>query len=330
MVTKELLKKLKPMLAVSAEPFDSEEYIFEVKWDGFRCLSFLGDTTVLQSRNNLDLSHKFPELSNLHRQIEGQPVILDGEIVIMDNGVPSFYELQKRGWSGEKSAIQRAAREKPATYVVFDILFVGDEKILNLPLLKRKEILKSIITPDDRLYISEGIPEDGTEFFRACVERDLEGIVAKKADSTYVPGKRTPYWKKIKKSLEGEFVICGYKQTVKGSNRVDVLLLGCPGEKGFVFQGSVGVGLGGVTGRKIFSLLKPLEIKTPIFRVPREIAKGMTWVEPVICCAVEFLEPARDGGLRHPVFRGLRQDIRPADCTGIAGALAGRRYSFEQ
>lgn len=330
MVTKELLKKLKPMLAVSAEPFDSEEYIFEVKWDGFRCLSYLGDTTVLQSRNNLDFSHKFPELSGLHRQVEGYPVIVDGEIVIMDNGVPSFYELQKRGWSGEKSVIQRASREKPATYVVFDILYAGKEKLLNLPLLERKEILKSIITPDDRLYISEGIPEDGTDFFRVCLERDLEGIIAKKADSTYVPGKRTPYWKKIKKSLEGEFIICGYKQTASGSDRVDVLILGCPTDNGLVFQGSVGVGLGGVTGRRIYPLLKPLEIKTPISKVPRDINKGVTWVEPVICCAVEFLEPARDGGLRHPVFRGLRQDLGPEDCTGIAGAMAGRRYFFEQ
>lgn len=320
MITKDFLKKLKPMLAVSAEPFNSEEYIYEVKWDGFRCLSFLGDITALQSRNNLDFTHKFPELEGLNHYAE-KPVIVDGEIVIVDNGIPSFYELQKRGWSKDKSAIAKAAREKPATYVVFDILYAGAEKLIDLPLLKRKEILREVIRTDDRIYISEGIPENGIEFYRACVKKDLEGIVAKKADSVYLPGKRSSHWKKIKKSMEGEFVVCGYKQTVKGSARADSLLLGAISEGSLVFQGLVGSGLGGIVGGEIYKLLKPLESDNLLFKVPRELARGLIWVKPVVCVSVEFLEPAKDGGLRHPVFRGIRQDLDPKVCKGIAGAL---------
>lgn len=329
MITKEILKKLKPMLAVSAEPFNSEEYIYEVKWDGFRCLSFLGDITALQSRNNLDFTRKFPELEGLHRHAK-KPVIIDGEIVIMDNGIPSFYELQKRGWAKDKLAIAKAAREKPATYVVFDILYAGDEKLIGLPLSKRKEILREMIRPDERIYISEGIPENGIEFYRACVDRDLEGIVAKKLDSVYLPGKRSHHWKKIKKSLEGDFVVCGYKQTVKGSSRADSLLLGVVLKDSLVFQGLVGSGLGGIIGGEIYKLLKPLNRDNPLFKIPRELARGLIWVKPAVCVSVEFLEPAKDGGLRHPVFRGIRQDLEPEECTGIEGALAGRRYTDEQ
>lgn len=316
------------MLAVSAEPFDSEEYIYEVKWDGFRCLSFLGDTTVLQSRNNLDFTRKFPELERLHRFAE-KPVIVDGEIVIMDKGVPSFYELQKRGWSKDKSAIAKAAREKPATYVVFDILYAGDEKLIGLPFSQRKEILREMIEPGDRIYISEGIPKQGVEFYRACVDQNLEGIVAKKLDSVYLPGKRSPHWKKIKKSLEGEFVICGYKQTVKGSTRADSLLLGAVLGGSLIFQGLVGSGLGGIVGGELYKLLKPLESDSILFKVPRELTRGLIWVKPAVCVSVEFLEPAKDGGLRHPVFRGVRQDLEPDDCTGIEGAIAGRRGTGE-
>ncbi len=311
------------MLAVPSEPFNSKEYIFEVKWDGFRCLSYLGEITVLQSRNRNNFSGKFPELNGLHKMVKCRPVIVDGEIIIMDDGTPSFYELQKRGWSREPSAIARAASSKPATYVVFDILYAGNDKLMNLPLTDRQSLLRQFIETDERMFISEGIYEQGIEFYRACIERDLEGVVAKKLDSPYVPGKRSPSWKKFKKFLTGEFIICGYKQTHQDVKRVDSLLLGCPADGKLVFQGTVGVGLGGITGQRLYSILSPLRTDQALFKVSREVTRGFIWVRPGICCTVEFLEPARDGGLRHPVFRGLREDIDPQDCTGIAGATAG-------
>lgn len=320
---KETFRKLKPMLASSSMPFDSEEYIFEVKWDGFRSLSYLGETTVLQSRNLLNFTHKFPELTGVNSLIKRSPLILDGEIIVMDDGVPSFYELQKRGWTQEVKAINRAAADKPATYVVFDILYAGNEKLTNLPLVDRKEILHQVIEAGERLFISEGIPQRGVDFYRACVAKNLEGVVAKKLDSLYVPGKRSPYWKKFKKAFEGEFVICGYKQTHEASGRVDALLLGSYDGDKLIFQGMVGVGLAGKPGQYLYKSLGQINSERPLFRLPREIARGLIWVLPKYCCAVEFLEPARDGGLRHPVFRGLREDLRPEDCTGIAGAMAG-------
>lgn len=325
MITPEVLEKLKPMLAVSAEPFDSGNFLYEVKWDGFRSLAYLGESTVLQSRNKLDFSSKFPELSLIHRQALVRPLIIDGEIIIMEDGVPSFYELQKRGWGGKNGVIARAARTSPATYVVFDILYRENDNLMNLPLTDRKKVLRQVLRPNERICISEGIEGRGIEFYHACIERDLEGIVAKKMDSPYLPGKRSSNWRKIKKSLEGEFIVCGYKQTSNASRRVDALILGCLIENKLVFQGAVGVGLGGVLGEKLYNLLLPLHNILPLFRDPQDTIRGVTWVKPSLCCSVQFLEPARDGGLRHPVFRGLRTDLGPEDCTGIAGAIAGRR-----
>ncbi len=321
MVTTEVFKKLKPMLATSSAPFSSNEYIYEVKWDGFRCLSYLDKVTLLMSRNSLDFSHKFPELAGINGLAKRRPLILDGEIVIMDQGVPSFYELQKRGWAREAGAITRAAGGKPAIYVVFDILYAGDDKLMGLPLVERKDILKRHIEPNERLVISEGVDECGNEFYRACVTKGLEGVVAKRQDSLYLPGKRSPNWKKFKKAFEGEFIVCGYKQTHGGSRRVDSLLLGCSTEGKLVYQGTVGVGLGGITGERLYEVLSLLKQDSPLFNIPREAARGLNWVKPAICCAVKFLEPAKDGGLRHPVFRGVREDLGVVDCTGISGAM---------
>ena len=321
MITVETFKKLKPMLATSSAPFDSKEFIFEVKWDGYRCLGYLGESTHLQSRNGFDLSLKFPELAGINKHAKQRPLVVDGEIVILDGGVPSFYELQKRGRSEKLGSIAAAAARKPATYVVFDILYASDDKLTSLPLSERREILGQLIEGGERILVPEGIYEWGVEFYRACIERDLEGVVAKKLDSPYVPGKRSFNWKKFKKAREGDFIICGYKQTNKASERVDALLLGRLSDGGPIFQGMVGVGLGGVMGTRVYQVLEPLRRDMPLFKVPREISRGLNWVNPAVCCAVEFLEPARDGGLRHPVFRGLREDLKPEDCTGIAGAM---------
>ncbi len=314
-------RTLDPMLAVPAEPFSSPEYIFEVKWDGFRCLAYLDDNTILQSRNRLEFGHKFPELEGITRLIRKHPAIIDGEIIIMEGGRPSFYELQKRGWTKDVRSIARESAVKPATLVVFDILLSGDTVVTGVPLAERKEILREIVEPDDRIFISEGIPGKGLEVYQACIEQELEGVVGKRADSLYYPGRRVEFWKKFKKAHEGDFVICGYRQTHENTERVDSLILGCPVGNEMVFQGAVGVGLGGITGQKLYRELRSLIIDTPLFKVPQNVSRGLKWVRPVICCSVEFLEPARDGGLRHPVFRGLRHDLDPEECTGIAGAV---------
>ncbi len=311
------------MLATTAEPFDSKDFLFEVKWDGFRCLGYLGESTLLQSRNRLDFSPKFPELTGLHR-LAKLPVIVDGEIVSLDGGIPSFSELQRRHLAANHSAIARAAARKPVTYAVFDLLYAGGEKLLNLPLTERRDILRQVLEPADRLFISEEIYGSGLEFYRACVDLGLEGVVAKKLDSPYVPGKRPGYWKKFKKALAGDFVICGFKQTRPPLKRVDALLLGGWQNRQLIFQGTVGAGLGGLAGQQLYRILSPVRSSLPLFQVSRSTARGLNWVNPVFCCTVEFLEPAGDGGLRHPVFKGLRGDLSPGDCTGISGAAPNR------
>lgn len=313
--------KIQPMLAVTAEPFDSEEYLFEVKWDGFRCLSLHEPGhTFLKSRNNRSFDQKFPELAGIHENMGRQSVILDGEIIIMDQGTPSFYQLQKRGWAQDEETIKRNAKIKPATYIAFDIISLGNEDLTQMPLEKRRELLKEIIRQDDRIYVSEAMTGQGKAFFQICAERNLEGVIAKKIDSLYMPGKRSAEWKKIKKSLEGDFIICGFKQTVRETARLDALILGIYLEKKLVFQGAVGVGLGGSMGEIVYQLVSSLKRETPLFPVPQDINKGIQWIAPLVCCSVQYLEPSKEGGLRHPVFRGVREDLQPHACTGISGS----------
>ena len=181
----ENLPLLRPMLATSSKPYDSGEHLFEVKWDGYRCLSYLeGNTTVLYSRNGIDLSAKFPELVKLHGRVNSAPAILDGEIVVFKEGKPSFAALQSRGRMKNIKTIGRTSLERPAVFIVFDVLYSGGKSVMDLPLEKRKGLLEEMVDQGaEEISISILVAQERTGFIqRVCCSRTGR-CMAKKLDS---------------------------------------------------------------------------------------------------------------------------------------------------
>jgi bifunctional non-homologous end joining protein LigD/DNA ligase-1 len=301
------------MLAASAEPFDSGEYLYEIKWDGYRGLIYLEGGTRIYSRNLLDLTGNFPELSGLHQKVERQPVVLDGEIVVFAGGKPSFAGLQSRGRMSDAGRIGRAALERPAVFIVFDVLYAGGVPVMEQPLTERKKLLSELVTPGEELFLSEYILTDGLDFYNACVGQGLEGVVAKKLTGTYLPGRRSTYWKKFRHTREADLIICGY-QPGRGGRGLGALVLG--GKRGgeLLYRGKVGTGFSEREAEALLEGLRKIETNEPTLAVPREERGRTRWVLPLLVCAVNFLTTTADGCLRHPVYRGMRWDKTPDDC----------------
>ncbi|MCL6635800.1 MAG: ATP-dependent DNA ligase, partial [Peptococcaceae bacterium] len=210
-MTPDILPLVRPMLAVSAEPFDSAEHLFEVKWDGYRGLAYLNGGTVLRSRNLLDLTGMFPELAGLHGKVKELPAILDGEIVALENGRPSFAALQSRGRTGGLKGAACAPAGGPAVFIAFDILYSGGRSVMKMPLAERKRLLEETVEPGEEVILSRYVLRNGRAFYDLCVERGLEGVVAKRLDSIYLPGRRSSHWLKFRHTREADLVICGYQ-----------------------------------------------------------------------------------------------------------------------
>lgn len=304
-------KKIKPMLATRSQPFSSPEYLFEIKWDGIRCLAYLNGETNLRSRNNLILNAGYPELVNMHTWMKGKELILDGEIVVMKAGKPSFHEWQKRSRLGDYKQLERLAKTNPAVYIIFDILYLDGQNLMPLPLIERKQILLQKVNEQTSLVVSRYIMQEGEQFYKAAVEQELEGVVAKKTDSPYLAGKRTDYWLKFKRVQQEDFVICGY---LPGQNDgLGSLVLGAYQGAQLFFQGLVGTGMDGKNRAYLLDYLNHLKTNNYPFQFRiKEIRRGI-WVKPELVCTVEYLERS-SGGLRHPTFRGLRTDKDPSEC----------------
>ncbi|MCL6478130.1 MAG: non-homologous end-joining DNA ligase [Peptococcaceae bacterium] len=300
------------MLAVKSAPFDSEEYLFEIKWDGYRALAYL-DTgaTELRSRNQLDITGRFPELGKMHLSVKQLPALLDGEVVVFKGGKPSFSTLQARGRLTDPLKIKRASVNTPALYLPFDMLYASGRPILGESLARRKEILAGAVNPP--LVVADFVTGSGNLFARAARDQGLEGIMAKALNSPYLPGKRSSYWKKIRFTEEADLVICGYRAG-KGGRRLGALLLcGCKSGK-MIFLGKVGTGFNRETEDELIGRLLALHTESPAVAVPREEARHVIWVRPELVCTVEYSEKTAEGYLRHPSFKGLRFDKGVAEC----------------
>lgn len=312
-----VLPLLRPMLATSSKPYDSDEHLFEVKWDGYRCLSYLeGDTTVLYSRNSIDLTAKFPELVKLHEKVNSAPAILDGEIVVFEEGKPSFAALQSRGRMKDLKTISRTSLERPAVFVVFDVLYSGGENVMELPLVSRKELLEEIVTGNEEIVISQYVKRDGLDFYSACVAQGLEGVMAKKLGSAYLPGRRSPYWQKFRHTREADLVICGYQYGSSGRG-LGSLIMGGYRDGRLVYQGKVGTGFSEREAGALLEGLRKLEAPEESLKVPREEKRRTIFVRPLLVCSVEYLTTTNDGYLRHPVYRGMRWDKQPEECSAV-------------
>lgn len=303
---------VKPMLATLVDvPFDNEDYTFEVKWDGYRALAYLGkDSADLVSRNNKSFNDKFYPVHQLLKDSQLNAV-LDGEIVVVDDkGVSAFGRLQN--W--------RSEADGELVYYVFDLLWYEGKDLTGLPLSDRQAILKTVLpTGDDRLRLSTGFKGTGIEFFKAAAEMGLEGVIAKKLSSLYTPALRSKEWLKIKVHKRQEVVIAGYTKNDNTSKQFSSLLLGVYENKKLHYVGKVGTGFSDKDQQSMMVQFKPLLINRSPFDLIPDINKPSRfrpnppdakafWLKPELVCEVTFAEITADGVFRHPSFQGMRTD----------------------
>ncbi|HEY0991233.1 MAG TPA: DNA ligase D, partial [Kofleriaceae bacterium] len=310
------LRTLELMLCHTADaPFSSDEWVFELKYDGFRLISAGGaGHAELRYRSGQDPTLRYPELTSALRALPVPDLVLDGEIVMLDpEGRPDFHRLAARAQIHRTSEIQRAALATPVTYMVFDLLGAAGFDLRGLPLLVRKSLLARLLPPIGPLKLAEHIPSQGEALLAQVVARGLEGVVAKRAASAYKPT-RSRDWLKIKRDPEGDFAVCGYTPPKNSRAGFGALQLCVRDEGRWVWAGKVGSGF---DDQLLTALRAELDAKPtwkPTFPRP-EGAGEARWIEPELVVQVRYREWPAGSSLRFPVFVRLRRDKTAAECT---------------
>lgn len=309
-----------PMMAVLRDelPPDDGRWAYEMKWDGVRAVVHVnGGRHRIMSRNDNDMTAAYPELREMAESLGALQVVLDGEIVALDShGTPSFSALQPRMHVTDAAQVRRLQKSTPVTFLAFDVLHLDGHSTLELPYDDRRRLLESLELEGPSWRTPPAWYSDGQSVLEAAAEQGLEGIVTKRRDSTYRPGRRSDTWVKVKHLRTQEVVIGGWKP---GAGRrggvLGSLLLGIPGAAGLEYVGKVGTGFTDEALAELTRRLMTLERADSPFagRVPSVDARDARWVEPRIVGEVRFGEWTRDGRLRHPAWRGIRIDKRPSD-----------------
>ncbi|MGN6378267.1 MAG: DNA ligase D [Gaiellales bacterium] len=307
---------LVPMFAtLSTLPADDDAFAYEVKWDGVRAIAYSEPGRLrLESRNLHDITDGYPELRALQRVLGSRTAVLDGEIVALDElGRPSFERLQGRMHMRGRKEVEQRVRDTPVVYMVFDVVYLDGESLLDLPYTERRQRLESIGLDGGPWSVPTSFRGHGSDFLQASADQGLEGIVAKRLDSPYRPGQRGGDWLKIKNVARQEVVIGGWTPG-KGrrSGEIGALLVGVMDADGLRYAGRVGTGFTDAALRELRAELEPLERPDSPF-AGRQPPRGGRFCEPNLVCEVEFTEWTRDGQLRHPSFKGLRTDKSAAE-----------------
>lgn len=271
-------KNIHPMLiGADGEPFDSPDYIYELKLDGERCVAYLDprEGTELRNKRNVKMLPKVPELAELHKQVKKR-CILDGELLIIKDGKPNFAEIQRRSLMNNQFKIRLAARQFPATFVAFDCLYLDGEDITTHKLTNRKDALRKTIKEGGRIALS-------------------------------IQDKRTKDWIKIKNLKDDDFVVCGY---IRKDNHMTSIVLGQYQDGEMVYKGHVTLGVG---GKPFARIAEQPETDAPPFPVPVG-NENAVWLRPELVCTVKFMERTASGGMRQPVFKGLRDEKIAEEC----------------
>lgn len=290
-----------PMKATLGElPIDDERWAFEIKYDGYRTLGFVdGDDVRLQSTNRRDVTATYPELADLPAGVHADSAVLDGELVVLDDdGRPRFDLVQRH--------------ERPAVLFVFDVLRVGEHDTIGLPYEDRRRLLEQLVEPGDHWSVPSYRVGGGADLLDATGEQGLEGIIAKRLGSPYVPGKRSANWRKIKHRRRVEVVIGGF--TRGEGNRTGAfgaLLVGVPTEDGLRFAGGVGTGFDRRRLDELANRLRDLAVDDCPFTElpPTSYRRHATWVQPVLVATVEIAEFTNDGYVRHASFVALSEEM---------------------
>lgn len=289
------------MLLYQTEPFDDPDYIFELKLDGIRCIAYLGKDVVLQNKRYKDVTSLYPELSEINRCVK-KNTILDGELVSLTGGKPDFFALQRRSLMADPFHISLAAKRNPVQFAAYDILYYDGKRLTDLKLTERKAILSKNVREGNGLSISRYIEKDGKAFFALAKERELEGIVAKKKDGKYHIGRRTRDWLKIKVMQDEDLLICGYLPDEAGG--VGDLILGDYDDAGKLrLRGKVSLGISRSERTAVAAFAEKNPARDPHFGYPDAI-----WMKPCLTGTVQYMQKTEKGGMRQPVWKGLRSD----------------------
>jgi bifunctional non-homologous end joining protein LigD len=313
---------VQPMLATLVdEPFSDDEWLFEIKWDGYRAVAFIEDGRVrLVSRNQNEFTPEFPELQALAKAVNAKQAVLDGEIVALDeHGRPSFSLMQQR--SGLTIGPKRRAKDRsvPIVYYAFDLIYADGYDLTRVDLEKRKQALVSLLRTSELIRYSEHFLGKGEELYRAASEQKLEGIVAKKRNSCYVQ-KRSREWLKMKVTMRQECVIGGYTDPRGSREHFGSIVLGLYDDQGrLVPVGQAGSGFTEATHEAMWKKLEPLEQARSPFAFKPESSRKLHYVRPELVAEIKFTEWTHEGQsgaikMRAPVFQGLRSDKAPQEC----------------
>ncbi len=309
--TSELLSKarktpmptdIKPMLATLVDkPFDNENWLYEIKWDGYRAVSYLYNGTIeIRSRNNLLFNDKFKPVTEALKNWEVNAVI-DGEIVAIDeNGHADFQQLQGYAKNANKAEL---------LYYVFDLIWYDGKNLTGLPLIDRKRILKEIC-PEEQSVIrySDHIVGNGKAFFNEALKQGLEGVMAKKMDSEYTTGFRSNFWLKIKSTNQLEAIICGFTEPRRSRKLFGAIILGKYDGDELKYIGHSGSGFNDKSLKEAYKKFQPLITDKCPFKVVPKTNMPVTWLKPKLVCEVKYSEWTEEKILRHPIFSGLRED----------------------
>ncbi len=316
-------ERIKPMMARSATnlPPREEQFGFEVKWDGIRTVAFYDHGHIeLQGRNLSDFTSRYPEVRELTRSLGARRVVLDGEIVAFDDdGRPSFERLQARMHLASDSAVRRRMHDIPATYVIFDLLYLDGHSTMALSYEERRSLLERLELEGPAWRTPSYHPGEGSALLEATKQHGIEGVVAKKLDSPYQPGVRASHWLKVKNVHTQDVVVGGWTPGDGGrSASIGALAVGVMEGEKLVYSGKVGTGFTEQSLALVKRELEPLRTDTSPFS-GRQPPKGTIFVEPRLVAHVEFREWTKSGTLRAPSFKGLRPDISPQECVREEG-----------
>ncbi len=307
-----------PMLATpSGLPPDEGGWAFEMKWDGIRAIAYIeGGRVRLLTRNDRDVTGTYPEVRLLGEQLGTTQAILDGEIVAFDkDGRPSFGRLQQRMGVSSPAQARRLAATDPVVYIIFDLLHLEGQSTLALPYTARRELLADLELSGPAWQTPAALEGEGEDLLAATREQGLEGVVAKRMDSDYQPGRRSQAWLKIKNVSTQEVIIGGWHPGEgRRADTIGSLLLGVPDEDGLRYVGKVGTGFSQQTLQDLHRRLAGLVRTTsPFVDVPRKDAKDARWCTPSLVAEVRYASWTDDRRLRHPSWLGLRPDKSPTD-----------------
>jgi len=306
---------MRPMLASRGTSVPTGAgWIHEVKWDGMRVLAEVRDGALtLWSRNENDVTVSFPELRDVG-VLAGHDVLLDGEVVAMAGGIPTFGALADRMHVSSAARARQLARTNPVTLIVFDVLRLDGRDLVGEPWTVRREALASLGIGSAHWQVPP-VYDDGAMLMDATKAQGLEGVLSKKCSSTYQAGRRSKDWLKFPHRPTLSYVVGGWRHETDSESRLGAVLVGAPGPKGLSYRGRVGSGITGKAAQRLLEVLEPLETEKSPFcdEVPRVDALGTVWVRPEVVVEVAALGVTNGGRLRQPSYQGVRFDLSPAD-----------------